>query len=132
MTHPKPGWRSHAVVLGSFFTLVLPAIAAAALGYLWIVQRGFGVDIDARPEGWGDRLRNLLMLLPMIPLMVAAVLLAGIPWMWIASRCLPAADLEYYSQRRGPRWPWLSDWLEHLWQRMLEARRRRDARAGTP
>lgn len=111
--------------MASFLLLVLPAIWLAARGYMWTIEHGLKIDTHARPDGIMDRLVILAMLLPMIPVMLVAILVAGIPWMLLMARLLPWADIQFFSRQKGPRFPPLSDWLDRLWLRMIEHRGRR-------
>ncbi|HNQ90147.1 MAG TPA: hypothetical protein PKM73_16135 [Verrucomicrobiota bacterium] len=87
------------------------------------MEHGLKIDTAAQPESVVDRLVVLLLVLPMIPLMVLAIYIAGIPWMFIMSRNLPWADIEYFTGNKGPRIPVLSDWSDRLWLRMIASRK---------
>ena len=123
MSAYRPRLKTQIAVLATFFVIVLPAIWFAAMGYMWFVEHGLKIDASAQPEGIVDRLVILLLLLPMIPLMVLAIYVAGIPWMFIMSRILPWADIEYFTGKKGPRIPLLSDWFDRMWLRMIECRK---------
>jgi hypothetical protein len=125
MADHKPSLRTQVVILLTFLAVVLPAIGLAGIGYVRFVEHGLKLDINARPEGIIDRLLILLMVLPMIPAMLVAILVTGIPWMFVMARVLPWADVEYYTKQKGPRLPFLSDWLDGLWRRMIESRRKK-------
>lgn len=109
-------------MLASFFVIVLPSIWLAAMGYMWLIEHSLKIDPNAKPESLGDRLLVLATVLPIIPVMLLAILITGIPWMLVMSRFLSRADLQYYTNRKGPRIPWLSDRLERLWLHLIESR----------
>jgi hypothetical protein len=123
MSEHKPSVRTQATILGSFFVIVLPAIWFAAMGYIWFVEHSVEVDFNARPESVMDHLLILLAVLPMIPVMLAAIVVSGVPWMFAMSRLLSWDDIQYFTMKRGPRLPVLSDWLDRMWLRMIESRR---------
>ena len=62
---------------------------------------------------------------------VAAILISGIPWMFVVSRILSWADIQYYTKQKGRRIPFLSDWLDRLWLRMIESRRPKSPTSGS-
>ncbi len=123
MSAYKPRLKTQIAVLATFFVIVLPAIWFAAMGYMWLVEHGLKIDASAQPESIVDRLVVLLLVLPMIPIMVLAICIASIPWMFIMSRILPWADIEYFTGKKGPRIPLLSDWFARMWLRMIESRK---------
>jgi hypothetical protein len=90
---------------------------------MWLIEHGFKLDLDAKPDGIVDGLLMLLMVLPIIPVMLLAILISGIPWMFVTSRVLSWADIQFFTKQKGPRFPILSDWLDRLWLRMIESRR---------
>lgn len=110
-------------MLASLFVVVLPAIWFAAMGYMWFIEHGLKLNANAKPDGIVDRLLILVAVLPMIPVMLVAILISGIPWMFVMSRVLSWVDIEYFTTKKGPRVPLLSDWLDRLWLRMIESRR---------
>jgi len=119
----KPPMRIQIGVMVSFFLVILPAIALAALGYMWYIENVLKLDVNAKPEGIVDRLFILVTVLPMIPVMVLGILVSGILWMLIMARLLSWPDIQYYTAKKGPRCPILSDWLDRLWLRMTEFKR---------
>jgi hypothetical protein len=123
MSEYKPSVRTQIMLLGSFFVIVLPAIWCAAMGYMWLIEHGLKLDVNAKPESVMDHLVMLLAVLPMIPVMLAAILVAGVPWMLVMARLLSWEDLEHFTKKKGPRLPLLSDWLDRIWLRMIESRR---------
>ena len=123
MSDYKPPVRTQITILASFFVVVLPAIWFASMGYMWFIEHGLKFDTNAEPDGIVDRLLILVTLLPMIPVMLVAILISGIPWMFAMSRVLSWLVIEYYTTKKGPRVPLLSDWLDRLWLRMIESRR---------
>ncbi|MEY4202132.1 MAG: hypothetical protein RLZZ265_3872 [Verrucomicrobiota bacterium] len=125
MTDYKPSSRTLIVLLASLFAVVLPAICFAAMGYIWVMKNGLNLDTDAKPETIGDRMLILAQVLPMIPLMVMAVFISGVPWMFVMSRLLSWADIVYFTKQKGPRLPIISACLDRLWLRMIESRRPR-------
>ena len=131
MNEHKPRVRTQIAVLATFFIVVLPAIFFAAMGYMWFVEHGLKIDAEAQPESIVDHLLVFLLVLPMIAVMVLAIFLAGIPWMFFMSRILPWADIEYFTAKKGPRVPLLSDWLDRVWQRMIECRRPESPTSGS-
>jgi len=124
MSDYRPSLKTVIAVLATFFVIVLPAIWFSAMGYMWLVEHGLKVDTAAQPESIADRLVVLLLLLPMIPVMVLAICIAGIPWMFIMSRILPWPDIEYFTGKKGPRIPVLSIVSDRMWLRMIESRKR--------
>ena len=122
MTEYKPSVRKQITILASFFVIVLPSIWLAAMGYMWLLEHGLKIDTNAKPEGLVDRLLVLVTVLPMLPVMLLAILIAGLPWMFVMSRILSWADLQYYTKQKGTRFPLLSDWLDRLWLHMIESR----------
>jgi hypothetical protein len=131
MSEYKPRLRTQIAVLASFFIVVLPAIWLAAMGYMWFMEHGLKLDASAKPEGIVDRFLTLLTVLPIIPTMLAAILATGIPWMFVMTRLLPLADIEYYTRQKGPRVPFLSDWLDRVCRRMIESRRKERPASGS-
>ena len=125
VTDYKPSSRTLIVVLASFFAVVLPAICFAGMGYTWVMKNGLNLDTDAKPESIADQLLILAQVLPMIPLMVMAIFISSVPWMFVMSRLLSWADIVYFTKQKGPRLPIISDWLDRLWLRMIESRRPR-------
>jgi len=123
MSDYKPPVRTQITILASLFVVVLPAIWFAAMGYMWFIEHGLKLDANAQPDGIVDRLLILVAVLPMIPVMLVAILISGIPWMFVMSRVLSWVDIEYFTTKKGPRVPLLSDWLDRLWLRMIESRR---------
>ncbi|MEI7729549.1 MAG: hypothetical protein WCO56_08245 [Verrucomicrobiota bacterium] len=119
----KPRLRTQVTVLGTFFLVVLPAIYFAGMGYIWFLEHGLKLDMNARPEGIMDRLVVLMMVLPIIPVMLAAIMATGIPWMFVMARCLSWPDIQYFTSQKGPRFPMLSDWIDRMWSRMTEFKR---------
>jgi hypothetical protein len=93
------------------------------MGYIWLMGHSFKIDMDAKPEGIMGGMVMLLMVLPIIPVMLLGILIAGIPWMFVMSRVLSWADIQFFTKQEGPRFPILSDWLDRLWLRMIERRR---------
>jgi hypothetical protein len=123
MSEYKPTMRTQIILLASFFVMVLPAIWFAGMGYMWFIEHGLKLDVNARPESVMDHLFILVAVLPMIPVMLVAILLSGIPWMLVMARLLSWDDIQYFTRRKGPRLPVLSDWLDRMWLRMIECRR---------
>lgn len=121
----KPSDRAQLGLMLSFLPIVLPAIVLTGLGYFWLLEHGLKLDTFTRPEGIKDRLLMVLLILPMIPVLLVAILLSSIPWMFIASRLLSWPDLQFYTNQnqKGPRMPLLSDWLDRLWLQMIEPKR---------
>ena len=93
--------------------------------YTWVMKNGLNLDTDAKPESIADQLLILAQVLPMIPLMVMAIFISSVPWMFVMSRLLSWADIVYFTKQKGPRLPIISDWLDRLWLRMIESRRPR-------
>lgn len=122
MSEYKPSTKIQLTLLASFFVVVLPAIWVAGMGYMWLMEHGLKIDTDGKPEGIVDQLLMLVTVLPIIPVMLLAILITGILWMFVVSRFLSWADLQYYTNRKGPRFPLLSGWLDRLWLRMIESR----------
>jgi hypothetical protein len=123
MSEYKPSVRTQIILLGSFFVVVLPAIWFAAMGYMWFIEHGLKLDVNARPESVKDHLAILVAVLPIIPVMLAAILVSGIPWMLVMARLLSWDDIQHFTKRKGPRLPLLSDWLDRIWLHMIESRR---------
>jgi hypothetical protein len=123
MSEYKPLLRTQITVLATFFVLVLPAIWFAGMGYMWFIEHGLKLDTNAQPEGIVDRIISLVAVLPMIPIMLAAILVSGIPWMFVMARLLSWDDIQYFTKSKGPRLPLLSDWIDRMWLRMIESRR---------
>ena len=128
MSEYKPRLRTQLVVFATFFLVVLPAIWFSAMGYIWFIEHGLKLDTNSKPDGLMERLFILMLGLPIIPVMLAAILMAGIPWMFVMTRLLSLTDIEYFtkqnSKQKRPRLPFLSDWIDRLWLRMIESRRR--------
>lgn len=118
-------------MLATFFAVVLPAIWFSGMGYMWLIEHWQKLDSDATPEGVLDQLLNLVTVLPVLPVIVAAILISGIPWMFVVSRILSWADIQYYTKQKGRRIPFLSDWLDRLWLRMIESRRPKSPTSGS-
>lgn len=118
----KPATSTTILMLLSLFVFVLPAIIGSALGYMWLVEHGFKLNLDAGPETLADSLVILGLLLPMIPVMTGSILLAGIPWMYLMARLLSWRDIEFYTHQKQPRLPVISDWLDAIWNRMIATR----------
>lgn len=103
--------------------MVLPAIWISAMGYIRFLEDVLKLDTHPKPEGILDRLFELLLVLPMIPVMLLAIFLAGIPWMFLMSRVLSWADLEFFNKPNKQRLPLFSDWTERLWVWMIKSRK---------
>jgi hypothetical protein len=131
MSEYKPPVWTQITVLASLFVIMLPAIWFAAMGYMWFIEHGLKLDTNATPEGIVDRLLILVTVLPMIPVMVGAILISGIPWMFAMSRLLSWADIQYFTKRKGPRFLLLSDWLDRVWLHMIEPRRPENPQPGS-
>jgi hypothetical protein len=131
MTEYKPSVRTQIVMLATFFAVVLPAIWFSGMGYMWLIEHWQKLDSDATSEGVLDQLLNLVTVLPVLPVIVAAILISGIPWMFVVSRILSWADIQYYTKQKGRRIPFLSDWLDRLWLRMIESRRPKSPTSGS-
>ena len=123
MTEYKPSVWTQIVLLATFFAVVLPAIWFAGMGYMWLVEHGLKLDTNATPKGVVDQLLILVTMLPMIPVILVAILISGIPWMFVVSRVLSWADIQYFTKQKGRRYPFLSDWLDRLWLHIIESRR---------
>lgn len=123
MSDYKPSARTTVLVLMSFFAIALPAIWFTGMGYMWLVEHGIKFDTATKPEGFVDRIVVLLAVLPMIPLLVLAIFVSGIPWMFVMSRVLSWPDIQHFTKQKGPRLPFLSALLDRLWLRMIESRR---------
>ena len=123
MSEYKPSVRTLIIVLGSFFAVVLPAIWFAAMAYMWFIEHGLKLDVNVRPESVMDHLVILMAVLPIIPVMLAAILVSGIPWMLVTARLLSWNDIQHFTKRKGPGLPLLSDGLDRIWLRMIESRR---------
>ena len=119
----KPRIRTQLVVLATFLVLVLPAIWFSGMGYIWFLETGLKLDLDKKSEGFADGLLMLATVFPIIPVMMVGILAAGIPWMFLMSRYLSWAEIQYYTKQKGPRMPLLAEWLDRLWERMIESRR---------
>lgn len=132
MSDYKPSVRTLILVLGSLYAVVLPAICLTGMGYMWFVQHSLKLDINTQQEGVVDRLLVLGAVLPMIPLMVLAIIISGIVWMFVMSRVLSWADIQHLTKQRGPRFPLVSSWLDRLWLRMIESRRPASPLGGPP
>jgi hypothetical protein len=122
MNDYKPSVRTLIVMLASLFAVVLPAICFAGMGYMWVLEHGLKFDTNTKPEGITDRLLVLVITLPIIPVLIAAVFIAGVLWMFVMSRLLSWADIQHFTKQKGPRFPLLSDWLDRLWLRMIGSR----------
>ena len=127
----KPPARTTAILLATFFVVVLPAIYFSGMGYIRLVEHGFGLDLDAKSDGIVDGFMGLLMVFPIIPVMLLSILITGIPWMFVASRVLSWADIQFFTKQKGPRLPILSDWIDRLWLRMIENRRPESPTSGS-
>ncbi len=90
---------------------------------MWFLEYGLKLDMNAKPESPKDSLLTLVAVLPVIPIMLASILVAGLPWMFVMSRVLSRADIRYFTKQNGNRVPWLSDWLDRVWERMIESRK---------
>ena len=123
MSDYKPSVRTQIILPATFLAVVLPAIWFSGMGYMSLIERSLQLDIKAKPEGIADHFLILATVLPMIPVMLLAILIAGIPWMFAMSRLLSWDDIQYFTSQKGPRFPLLSDWLDRLWLRMIESRR---------
>ncbi len=110
------------VVLASYVAIVLPAIGLAGLGYMLFIEHGLKLDTTAKPGGVVDRLLVLGAVLPILPVMILAIIVSSIPWMFVMSRLLSWADIEHLTKQRGLRVPFLSVWLDRLWLRMIKSR----------
>ena len=132
MSEHKPSVRTLILVLASFFAVVLPAILVTGVGYMWLIEHAFELDTTTKPESLVDRLVVVVTILPMIALMLLAILISGIPWMFVMSRLLSWADIEHFTRQRGPRLPFLSAWLDRLWLRMIQSRRPVSPLGGSP
>lgn len=130
MSEHKPSVGTQIILLATLLAVVLPAIWFAGIAYLSLIEHGLKPDTNARPESMVDRLLILVMLLPLIPVFLAAILITGIPWMFAVSRLLSWADIQYFTNQTGPRFPFLSDWLDRLWLHMIESRRPRSPTSG--
>jgi len=130
MNDYKPSVRTSILVFASFFAVVLPAMWFTAMGYMWFVEHGLKLDTTTKPEGVIDQLLVLAAVLPMIAFMLLAILISGIPWMFVMSRVLSWADIEYFTKRREPRLPFLSAWLDRVWSRMIESRKPASSHGG--
>jgi hypothetical protein len=131
MSEHKPSVRTQIILLATLFAVVLPAIWFAGMSYMWLIEHGLNLDTNARPEGIVDRLLILVTLLPIIPVFLAAILITGIPWMFVVSRLLSWADIQYFTKQQGPRFLFLSDWLDRLWLHMIESRRPESPTSGS-
>jgi len=123
MSEYRPSVMTQITLLGSFFVIVLPAIWFAGMGYMSLIEHVLKLDANSKPDGIVDRFLILVTVLPMIPVMLLAILISGIPWMLVMSRILSWADIEYFTKQKGPRLPFLSDWLDRLWLHMIESRK---------
>ena len=131
MSEYKPSVRTQFILLGSFFLIVLPAIWFAGMGYMWFIEHGLKLDVNARPESVMEHVVILVSVLPMIPVMLVAILVSGIPWMFVTARLLSWNDIRHFTRRKGPRLPLLSDWLDRIWLRMIESRRPESPTSGS-
>ena len=132
MSDYKPSARTLIIVLASFFTVVLPAIWLTGMGYMWFIEHGLKIDTTTKPEGVVDRLLVLVSVLPTIPLMVLAILISGIPWMFVMSRILSWAEIQHFTKQKGPRVPFVSAWLDRVWLHMIQSRRPASPPGGPP
>ena len=123
----KPSTARQAVIMCSMFALVLPAIALSGMSYMYFLEHVLCFDMNESPANLVEGLKGLLVCAPIIVVMFLSVLVAGILWMFIMSKVLPWPDLMYYTKMEGPRYPWLSDFLDHLWNTMLKQRKDGDA-----
>ena len=127
MTEYKPALRTQLAVVGSLLAFVLPAITLSGAGYIRWLEQGLKLDFDNGPADLAGRLRMLAAVVPIIPVMLAAILAAGIPWMFAMARLLPLQDIQYYNRqnynrKKGSRVPLLSKWLDRVWARMIRSR----------
>ena len=122
MNDHKPSVRTQIIVFASLFAVALPAILFSGMGYMWVIEHGLKLDTHAKPEGIQDSLLILVTVFPMIPLMGLAILIAGIPWMFVMSRVLSWADIQHFTRQKGPRLSFLSEWLDRLWLHMIQCR----------
>lgn len=120
--YKSPLWRQ-LVVVASFLAFMLPAIALAGGGYFWFVEQVLGLDTRAKPQGMLAGLLIVLGVLPMVFLMLVAILISSIMWMAVMACLLSWPDLEFYTNQKGPRVAWISDWLEKVWLRLIEPKR---------
>ena len=132
MSDYRPSGRTLVLVLVSMFAVVLPAIWFTGMGYISFSEHSLKLDANTKPEGVVDRLLILAAVLPMIPLMVLAIFLSGIPWMFVMSRVLSWADIQYFTEQKGPRLPFVSAWLDWMWLRMIQHRRPASPPGGPP
>jgi len=123
MSEYLPTLRTRLLALSTLLIVVLPAIWFAGMGYMWLIEHGLKLDTQAKPQTLIDHLIILVALLPMIPVMVCAICLAGIPWMFVMAHTLSWEDIQYFTNQKGPRLPLLSDWLDRLWLHMVRRRR---------
>ncbi len=126
MTQYKPSVAKQAAVMCSMFVLVLPALTAAGLAYIHFLEHGLGVDLDAKPENLIDGAVMVVSIFPMIVAMLAAIFVAGTLWMFVMSKVLPWSDIQYYTEMKSPRYPWISDTLDRIWKAMLKRRKDRE------
>lgn len=85
------------------------------MGYIWVLEDGLKLDMEARPETLLEELMILGTVLPIIPVMSVT----GITWMFLMARLLSPADIRYNASLKGPRLPVISGWLDRLWLRMI-------------
>src|SRR5215216_2310272 len=102
MTEYKPSVRTLMMVLGSFFVIVLPAIWFAAMRYMWFIEHVLKLDVNARPESVMDHLVILVAVLPIIPVMLVAIFVSGIPWMFVMARVLSWDAIQHFTKKKGP------------------------------
>jgi hypothetical protein len=127
----KPSIAKQIAVVGSLLALALPAIVVAGLSYMYFLEYGLGADMHAKPETLLESAKVTLACFPMTILVLIAILLAGIIWMFIMSRVLSWADIQYYAEQakqRNARIPWVSDILDRIWEAMLKKRKIREAK----
>ena len=132
MSDSKLSVRTLIFVLASFFAVVIPAIALTGIGYMWFIEHGLKLDSTTKPEGIGARLLVFGAVLPMIPLMVLAIFISGIPWMFVMSRVLSWAEIQHFTTQKGRHLPFVSAWLDRMWLRMIQSRRPTSPLGGPP
>ncbi len=122
MTSYRPSARTQILTLASFLAMVLPAISVAGMGYLSFLEKRLNLDMDAHLEGVVDHLLMLAAVIPMIPIMLTAIVLAGILWMVFIARCLSWPDIRFYTRQKGRHVPVLSDCLQRIWLQIVLSR----------
>jgi hypothetical protein len=90
---------------------------------MWLLNNGLNQDNNAHPEGVLANLLMVVAVIAIIPAMLAAILVTGIPWMFAMAHFLSWNDIQYFTSKKGRRVPWLSDWLDRVWLHMIEPRR---------